>query len=142
MTGVLIRRAAPEDLGALLGLVREFYLVDGHDYDHDALVRALGPLLDGDEHGGVWLFDTGYAVLTWGYSLESGGRDALLDEFYVRDRGRGTGSAVLAELADVARAAGASRVFLETERPNHAARRFYRRSGFTEEDSTWLSLVL
>ncbi|GAA2674780.1 MULTISPECIES: GNAT family N-acetyltransferase [Actinosynnema] len=142
MTGVLIRRAAPEDLGALLELVREFYLVDGHDYDRDALARALGPLLSGDEHGGAWLFDTGYAVLTWGYSLESGGREALLDEFYVRDRGRGTGSAVLAELVGVARDAGASRVFLETERPNGAARRFYRRNGFTQEDSTWLSLVL
>lgn len=26
----------------------------------------------------------GYAIVTWGYSLESGGREALLDEIYLK----------------------------------------------------------
>ncbi|MEU4802419.1 GNAT family N-acetyltransferase [Actinosynnema sp. NPDC023587] len=136
---MLIRRASAPDLSALLPLLREFYEVDGHHYDEAVLTAALGPLLVDDRFGQVWLFDTGYAVLTWGYSLESGGRDALLDEFFVRNRGGGVGGRVIEELAEACRAAGARRVVLETEAPNDAARRFYGRHGFTPEASTWMS---
>lgn len=138
----VIRRAVPTDLPALLPLVREFYEVDGHVYDEDVVTSALEPLLRDDRFGQVWLFETGYVVLTWGYSLESGGRDALLDEFFVRDRGGGVGGAVVAALVERARAAGARKVFLETEDRNEAARRFYRRHGFADEASTWLSREL
>ncbi|MDQ2585671.1 GNAT family N-acetyltransferase [Saccharothrix yanglingensis] len=138
----VIRRAVPTDLPVLLPLVREFYEVDEHAYDEDVVTSALEPLLRDDRFGQVWLFDTGYAVLTWGYSLESGGRDALLDEFYVRNRGGGVGGAVVAALVERARAAGARKVFLETEDRNEAARRFYRRHGFADEASTWLSREL
>ncbi|WP_308258730.1 GNAT family N-acetyltransferase [Saccharothrix obliqua] len=137
-----IRRASTPDLPHLLVLIREFYGIDGHEYDEEHVTAALGPLLAGDEVGQVWLFDTGYAVLTWGYSLESGGRDALLDEFFVRNRGGGVGGRVIAELVEACRAAGARKVFLETEAHNDAARRFYARHGFTPEGSTWFSRVL
>ncbi|WP_433270308.1 GNAT family N-acetyltransferase [Actinosynnema sp. CS-041913] len=122
--------------------MREFYAVDGHDYDEARVTAALGPLLADDRHGQVWLFDTGYAVVTWGYSLESGGRDALLDEFFVRNRGGGVGGRVLDALVTACREAGAMKMFLETEAPNDAARRFYRRHGFEEEASTWMSRPL
>lgn len=137
-----IRRATSADLSALLTLVGEFYVADRHHYDERRVTEALGPLLEDDDHGQVWLFDTGYAVITWGYSLESGGRDALVDEFYVRDRGRGVGSAAMRALLDKCREAGARKVFLETEEHNDAARRFYRRHGFEVERSTWLSREL
>ncbi|MBL7496371.1 N-acetyltransferase [Frankia sp. CNm7] len=160
----LLRRARPDDLADLLELTREFNAVDGHDHDDARVAHALGPLLEGDEHGQVWLIEKavgigeaveieeaegapaaagagplGYAVVCWGYSLESGGREALIDEFYVRDRGRGVGSAAMHELLDACRAAGALGVFLETEAPNESARRFYRRHGFQDEPSIWMS---
>ncbi|NUS42612.1 MAG: GNAT family N-acetyltransferase [Mycobacteriaceae bacterium] len=137
-----IRRAGPGDLSSLLVLIREFYEVDRHHYDERVLSAALLPLLADDTVGQVWLFDTGYAVLAWGYSLESGGRDALIDEFYVRNRGGGIGAKVLPELIDACQGAGARKVFLETEDRNEAARRFYRRNGFDLEHSTWLSQLL
>ena len=142
LRGVTIRRASTSDLPNILPLVREFYAVDGHEYDEDRLTAALGPLLADDRYGQVWLFDTGYAVLTWGYSLESGGRDALLDEFFVRNRGGGVGGRVVDALVAACREAGVHKVFLETEAPNDAARRFYRRHGFEAESSTWMSRVL
>ncbi|MEU6155432.1 GNAT family N-acetyltransferase [Actinosynnema sp. NPDC047251] len=135
---MLIRRASTSDLPTVLPLLREFYEVDGHDYDEAVLTAALGPLLADDAFGQVWLFDTGYAVLTWGYSLESGGRDALLDEFFVRNRGGGVGGKVIEDLAQACREAGARRMILETEAPNDAARRFYGRHGFVPEASTWM----
>lgn len=135
----VIRRAERDDLPLLLPLVREFYELDGHTYDEAVVWTALAPLLIDDTFGQVWLFDTGYAVVTWGYSLESGGRDALLDEFFVRDRGKGVGGVVLDEILRACRDFGARVVFLETEADNEAARRFYGRHGFVPEDSIWLS---
>ncbi len=142
LRAVTIRRASTSDLPAILPLVREFYEIDGHDYDEAVLTSAFGPLLADDRFGQVWLFDTGYAVVTWGYSLESGGRDALLDEFFVRNRGGGVGGKVIDAVVEECRKAGARKMFLETEAPNDAARRFYRRHGFEPETSTWLSRQL
>ncbi|MEX1281245.1 MAG: GNAT family N-acetyltransferase [Acidimicrobiia bacterium] len=140
----MIRRAAPADLATLLELCAEFCEMDDHPFDPAGYEAGLRPLLSDDTHGMVWLVDddAGYVVVTWGWSLESGGPDALLDEFYVRRRSEGLGSTVMAEVVTAVRERGARRIFLETERPNEAARRFYRRSGFTEDDSVWLSLDL
>lgn len=102
--------------------------------------RALLPLLRDDTHGQVWILGecpTGYAIITW--SLESGGRDCILDEFYVAERGNGLGSHLLEETLGHARKAGAAAMFLETEAPNERARHFYQQHGFHTEGSTWLS---
>lgn len=137
----LTRRATAADLDALLPLIREFYTVDRHSYDEAKVRRALEPLLADDAYGVVWLIGEpvcGYAVVTWSYSLESGGRDALLDEIYVSRRGLGIGSRALgAILADLP-GRGLTRMFLETESHNSDVRRFYARQGFRQEDSVWM----
>jgi GNAT superfamily N-acetyltransferase len=146
----VIRRARQGDLDDVLTLVREFYQVDGHEFVPDQVLAALRPLLADDTIGQVWLVDdperpaepAGYAVVTWGWSLESGGRECLLDEMYVRARGQGLGTRVLIELLDQAQAAGAAAVFLETEAHNHRARQFYGKAGFALEDSVWMSVRL
>ncbi len=111
------------------------------------MTSSLGPLLAGDGFGEVWVATgedelEGYAVVTWGYSIESGGRDAHLDEVYARRRGSGIGSALLERVIASARERSMSLLFLETERYNEAARRLYRRHGFVDEESVWMSLDL
>ena len=72
-----------------------------------------------------------------------GGRDALIDEIYVRDRGSGVGTSLLAAILDDLKGERAlPRLTLETEKANEAARRFYARHGFVAEDSVWMSLDL
>lgn len=140
-----IRRAGRADLPLLLELVAEFYRLDGHPFDESHVRNALVPLLEDSRFGLVWMLGElpcGYAVITWGYSLESGGRDALLDEIYLRERRRGLGSRALKQIVEDLRKRGLRRVFLETEKPNQAVRRFYSRHGFIEEPSTWMSLDL
>lgn len=144
---IRVHRAGAGDLAAVLPLVGEFCAADGHEYDEDRITRALGPLLAGDAHGQVWLVDAGagpagYAVVTWGWSLESGGREALLDEIYVRDRGHGVGAALLRHAVTAAAGAGAAVMFLETEAHNARVRAFYARHGFAAEDSIWMSRPL
>ncbi len=141
-----ITRAVPQDLPVLLPLVAAFCELDHHPFDEERVAQALGPLLADDAFGQVWLIDDptggsplGYAVVTWGYSLESGGREGLLDEIFVRDRSQGIGATALEELLASCRAAGIRRMFLETEAHNSRVRRFYVRHGFGVEDSVWMS---
>lgn len=139
----VIRRAKPEHLDLLIPLVEAFCTEDRHPFDADRVRMALQPLLRDDEHGIVWLIGgepaEGYAVVTWGYSIESGGRDALLDEIFVARRNRGLGEAAMQEILDDLAVRGLGRIFLETESQNLRVRRFYKRLGFVVEPSTWMS---
>jgi GNAT superfamily N-acetyltransferase len=141
MGGIVLQRARIEHLPLMLTLVSEFCVTDQHTFDPDRVTRALVPLLEDDAHGVVYLADNeqGYVVITWGYSLESGGREALIDEIYLRRRGQGLGSKVMDALFDDMAARGVVKMFLETETHNRRARRFYARQGFVEDDSIWMS---
>jgi GNAT superfamily N-acetyltransferase len=137
----LLRRAVENDLPLLTELVREFYAIDRHEYQPDRVLAALPPLLSGDQYGVIWLIGepvTGYAVVTWSYSIESGGQEALLDEIYLRERSQGLGTAALQAILSDLQDRGLARMFLETESHNSRVRRFYARSGFEEEDSVWM----
>ena len=145
-----IRRATVGDRDELYQLIERFYHIDSHEFEPARIESALIPLLRDDDHGQIWLITdeseddgiVGYAVVTWSWSLESGGRDCILDELYVDRRGGGLGRMLLQRAIEEARRAGASAMFLETEAPNDGARRFYGRHGFVAEDSTWMSLGL
>lgn len=144
-----LRRAVPDDLERLVTLVQSFYVIDGHDYDEQRVRRALAPLLTDDDRGQVWVLSDGstgpmggYAVVTWSWSLESGGLDAILDEIFVERRNEGAGGHLLRHALTAAARAGAARVYLETEAHNERVRRFYRRNGFTPDDSIWMSADL
>jgi GNAT superfamily N-acetyltransferase len=139
------RRAHRGDLLPLLALITEFYEIDAHEYDEERIVPALEPMLLDDALGQVWVLEDesrrldGYLIVTWTWSLESGGRDCIVDEIYVREPGHGPGARLLEHGLAEAVAFGARAAFLETEAPNDAARRFYVRHGFVAEDSIWMS---
>jgi len=136
---VRVRRAVPADLDALVALHQRFCAVDGHPFDADRARRGFAPLLDDDRHGVVWLTASGYAVVTWGWSIEAGGAEAVLDEVFVDDRGEGVGSGLIEHLLADCLARGIARVFLETESHNERVRRLYARHGFVVDDSIWMS---
>ena len=72
--------------------------------------------------GGRERLAIGYLVLTIGYSLERGGRDAFIDELYVRAerRGRGLGALAVATAEAAARRLGVRAVHLEVDPPTIA----------------------
>lgn len=124
-------------------LIRAFCDIDEHAFEEATVSAALAPLLEHDTYGQVWVLDdgaalVGYCVLTWGWSLESGGRDGLIDEIYVDRRSQGLGAILLQAVVDAAIEAGARVMFLETEHHNLGARAFYLRHGFAVEESVWM----
>ncbi len=142
-----IRPATADDLDVLMALGRRYCEADGHEFHETRTRRAFAGLLAEPRWGAVLLAELdgvaiGYAVVTFGYSIESGGVEALLDELYLDVRGQGLGSIVLARVLAEARSRGAQRLFLETEAANERARAFYRRHRFHQDDSIWLSIDL
>jgi len=140
------RLAVESDADVLLEFMRAYYAFDGHGFDHEKARVALTALLRDAQFGRAWLIldgasPVGYIVLCFGYSLEWLGRDAFVDEFYLREeyRGRGWGRKTIAFVEDAAREAGIRTLHLEVVRQNTKALELYRRMEFQEHRSTFLS---
>lgn len=138
--------AAESDADLLLEFMREYYTFDGHGFDREKARGALVTLLRDANLGCAWLIldgasAAGYIVLCYGYSLEWLGRDAFVDEFYLREqyRGRGWGGKAMAFAEEAARKAGIRTLHLEVVQGNHAALGMYRKMGFREHASSLLS---
>lgn len=86
----------------------------------------------------------GYFIVTWGFDLEWGGRDAFLTDLYLEPghRGAGLGARALAAVEDVARAGGAAALHLMVRPENEPAVRLYTRGGFRSPPRTLLSKAL
>ena len=135
------RIAERADSETLLEFMREYYEFDHLPFDEPIARAALTKFVGAESLGRVWLISyegeaIGYLVLTLGYSLEYGGRDAFLDEVYIRasHRGRGIGQSALAFVEDVCRSLGVRALHLEVERANTSAHGLYRKAGFVDHD--------
>jgi diamine N-acetyltransferase len=145
------RLAVDSDADSLLDFMRDYYAFDGHGFDREKARVALTALLRDSSLGlASLIFDgdaldndaaVGYVVLCFGYSLEWLGRDAFVDEFYLREeyRGRGWGRKTMEFVEEAARAAGIRTLHLEVVQQNSAALHLYRKLGFAEHRSTFLS---
>ena len=142
---IAIALAGPDDTPILIKLMQEYYAYDRIAFDEAASLSALRDLLAHQDLGRVWLVHlndspVGYAVLTFGYSLEFHGRDAFIDELYIQEpyRGRRIGTQTLRFVESAARSLGIRAIHLEVERDNEQAQRFYKSVGFTARDCFFL----
>jgi len=129
--------AKPDDLPRLQPLVAAFHAHEGIEQSDEDRKAALLPLLQGSPHGAAYLVGprkgpVGYIIVSFGYSVEMGGIDAFIDEFYIREnvRGRGMGGEVLRALMPALADYGVKALHLELARDNAKARRLYCRLGF------------
>src|SRR5215468_4935997 len=141
LTEPSFRLAIESDAETILEMMRDYYAFDGHAFDPPRARVALLTFLREPSYGRAWLIldgdaFVGYIVLTLGYSLEYLGRDAFIDEFYLREshRGRGWGKQALAFVEDEALSLGVRSIHLEVVRRNTGAKEVYRRSGYSDHD--------
>lgn len=137
----VLRTARREDLPDLARFIQGYYRLESIPFDLYRVERGLVPLLGREDLGRIWLIDVndapvGYFILCFGYSIEKGGRDAMVDEFFIDAtyRGRGIGRRVLEQVIVAARELGIVSVFLEVDRNNEAAQRLYAGAGFFLRD--------
>jgi GNAT superfamily N-acetyltransferase len=144
--GPQFRIADASDAELLLDFMQAYYALDGFAYDREKARAPLIPFLQNPNFGRAWLVldgetPVGYAVLCFGYSLEWLGRDAFVDELFLREdyRGRGWGRTTMVFLEDAARKLGVKTLHLGVVEGNHRALRLYETIGFRQHQSTFLS---
>lgn len=133
--------AGPAQLDELLPLVAAYHAFEEVETSAEQRRDSVGKLLHDKNLGEIWLVRKldiviGYIAICYSYSIEFGGRDAFVDEFYVAaaERGKGIGGQVLKEIAELLRARGIVAVHLEVDGQNERARAAYARAGFSSRD--------
>ena len=145
-----IRLASIRHIDELLPLVAAFHAVEGTELDEASRRSSIAGLLIEPDHGPVWMIHdegrlAGYIAICYGYSIEFGGRDGFIDEFYLAEpfRGKGTGRKVLQLVLAKLKENGVRALHLEVARDNPGARKLYESEGFRMRDKYHLmSLVL
>lgn len=134
--------AKPEHLHPLLTLVAAFHEEAGITSTPDSREAGIFPLLQGVPHGAIYLLGParapiGYIVICFGWSVEFGGLDAIVDELFIRPgvRGRGIATEALIALPRALSGAGLRAIHLEVDRTNDKAIALYKRAGFAPRDS-------
>jgi GNAT superfamily N-acetyltransferase len=102
----------------------------------DAVACTLELFLRNPSYGQGWFVERdrriiGYIIMSFDFSLEYGGRNVWVDEFFIerQSRGRGFGAQVLEFFEQAARDAGATAIHLGVSEGNRAIE-LYRRCGF------------
>jgi GNAT superfamily N-acetyltransferase len=138
---ITLELAGPAQLEGLLPLVAAYHAFEDVETSAEQRSDSVSKLLQDKCLGEIWLVRSldkliGYIAVCYSYSIEFGGRDAFVDEFYLeaRDRGKGIGGRVLKEIAKLLRARGIVAVHLEVDGQNERARAAYGRAGFSSRD--------
>jgi GNAT superfamily N-acetyltransferase len=137
-----ITRVGPDDLEDLLPLVRgycDFYKVSPSDDDLIGLSRAL---IADPEREGVQLIArdsegraTGFATIYWTWETSSAGRLGVMNDLFVAEqaRGSGTAEALIEACQGECASRGIKRLAWQTAPDNHRAQAVYDRIGGTRE---------
>ena len=140
------QRAHLADVETVLELVRAYYAFDGIHFEPLRVRRGLVELLTTPTLGGAWLIQEdqsvlGYFVLTFGFDLEFGGRQATVTDFYLAatHRRRGVGTRALLFIEETLRELGIGVFELQAEHDNTEALAFYEKFGMTAHARTALS---
>jgi GNAT superfamily N-acetyltransferase len=143
-----IKIASIEDLEILLPLVRAFHEFEDLHITEEQRKNSLTALLANVELGGIWLIyancqPVGYIALCLGYSIEFAGKDAFIDEFYIRPefRGKGLGKQTLEFIKIAAKDLDVRAIHLEVARTNTKANQLYARANFAAREKYVLMSV-
>ena len=134
---MIVRPATPDDVATLVGFIHDLATYerepDAVEVDDQLLAEALfaaSPAVFANvaDDAGTLL---GATIYFRNFSTWTGHLGIYLEDFYVRPeaRGRGVGTALLAALADEARARGYTRIDWSVLDWNETALRFYRSVG-------------
>ena len=135
-----LHMATAADLDKLLGMVAAFHAETGIRQDDETRMAAVLPLLEGNPLGVIYVIGprnapVGYIAISFGWSIEMGGIDGFVDEFWIRPavRDKGMGGEALAALIRALKDAGVRALHLEAEQDGRAVH-LYQCLGFRRRD--------
>lgn len=120
-------------------LMVDFYAIDHYPFNREKSERNFLLLIGNPALGRLWLIADGdqiigYVFLAFGFSFEYGGRNAFIDELFLKPewRNRGIGKTVLAFIEEQAMELGVQTLHLEVEPHNAAGLGLYSSRGFKD----------
>jgi len=146
---VVLQPVGPGDLAALTAYADAYVAYDRHARDAAVQQQALRQLCDGTPYACCFFIALegrriGYVSAAYGFSIEVGGLDFFLDEFFLEEpfRGRGYGRQALALIEAEVRRRGGRRLCLEAELHNPRAKALYETRGYQQHERFLLSKLL
>ncbi|MCR9252759.1 MAG: GNAT family N-acetyltransferase [bacterium] len=137
-----------ENIEEILSMMESFNAIDNYPFDKDQRTKNITEFINNPYLGRLWLIRksndvVGYLVLTFGFSFEYGGRDAIIDEFFIEDgyRRQGIGNKVMSLLVEEADKLKVNAIHLEVEHSNERAHKLYIKNGFQGNDRGLLTKV-
>lgn len=136
------------DAAALLRMMAEFNAGEGIPFNERDFAPAVDKLIRSPELGAALIFEAdgaiGYAVVTWGFDLEFGGRDAFLTELWIDPvhRGNGYGKAALQYVEQFAAINQAGALHLGVRPENAPACRLYESTGYQDWPRRFMTKLL
>ncbi len=138
---IQIHLAQIEDIETLLELMKAYYAFDRLHFDERNARFALNQMIGDENLGSLWIIsyngqEVGYIAITFGFSLEFGGQDAFIDEFFILEgfRGKGIGTSVLGLVEPILKELKVNALHLEVDRDNVAAQKYYQAQGFERRE--------
>jgi len=135
-----------EDESDVLEMMTLFNAIDGYDFDPRIGKENLKEFTSNAALGVLYVIklekqNIGYIVLTFGFSFEYKGRDAFIDEFFIKKayRNKGVGRKTLDFIAVQAKELNVNVIHLEVERHNQVAHNLYVSKGFCSNDRVLLT---
>jgi ribosomal protein S18 acetylase RimI-like enzyme len=146
LKNVRLEAVAPRDAAKLLKFIRAYYLFEDIPFDHQAIASCLSLLLNNPALGAAWFIlsrgkRVGYLILTLGFDLEFGGRQATLTDLYIEapHRRKGIGRTVVTLVEEFCRSHGVKALELQVTGKNAEVLDFYRGIGFEAHDRVPMS---
>ncbi|MCP1110179.1 GNAT superfamily N-acetyltransferase [Lachnospiraceae bacterium PM6-15] len=143
----MIRSVEPKDKDVYLDLVRAFYQSEAvlHSIPDEYIENTWNELMSSSDYVKAYILESdnqvaGYALLSFTFSQEVGGKVAWLEELFMLPefRGQGLGKEFFAFMeANVE--SKVSRIRLEVEPDNNRAKRLYESLGY--EDLPYVQMV-
>lgn len=139
-------KATEEDIPVILEMMENFNALFGYAFDRKLARQLLSEFIGNESLGRLWVVQlgslkVGYIALSFGFSFEYGGRDAFIDELFIKEgyRGNGIGRQTMAFIESQARQLGINAIHLEVEGGNMAGKHLYGELGYKENNRSLLT---
>ncbi len=143
---VRFNEITPEEFSEVLDMMENFYEIDNYPFDRLRSMQNLKLFISDKNLGRIWRIicdqmTAGYLILTFGFSFEHNGRDAFIDELFLKPeyRSRGIGKIVMKFIDNEARRLGIHIVHLEVEQHNTGGYNLYESMGYRSNGRALLS---
>lgn len=141
--------AGVKQIPVILEMMEDFNSIYGYSFEKQISERNLNEFICNKSLGRLWIIDVdknsvGYVVFSFGFSFEYQGKDAFIDEIFIKEefRRRGIGTKTMEFIEIKAKEFQIKAIHMEVEKDNQKAKRLYLKQGYSGNNRELLTRIL